>query len=320
MGSHSVALRLEVRVGSKMAAVKTICKFLLYSMLISAVFCDSTEDFLSNYEEAEDEHNSQIASDNPTYSETSTHSGNSEPYLDVDVMTDEELQEAVTEQSLDDPENLNEVTSTKSPDIKSLNNESEKKETIEAFENKHDLSPHEKMKRSSDDVDKIPETTTINGDDVIEYTDGGVACKSKCEKNGQEYFWCWQITGSWDYCIPAVVPTISTTTETTTTTTTKKPTTYETTTTESSTTTTEFLTTTTKPTTTTMKSTTTTTEPIITTTEPSTITTEPTTTTTEPTTTTTESTTTTTESTTTTLEPTTTTLEPTTTETLTTKT
>ena len=77
---------------------------------------------------------------------------------------------------------------------------------MEAFENKHDLSPHEKMKRSSDDVDKIPETTTAssdtNGDDVIEYTDGGVACKSKCEKNGQEYFWCWQITGSWDYCIP----------------------------------------------------------------------------------------------------------------------
>ena len=77
---------------------------------------------------------------------------------------------------------------------------------MEAFENKHDLSPHEKMKRSSDDVDKIPETTTTssdtNGDDVIEYTDGGVACKSKCEKNGQEYFWCWQITGSWDYCIP----------------------------------------------------------------------------------------------------------------------
>ena len=106
-----MAVRLEVGVGSKMAAVKTICKFLLYSMLISAVFCDSTEDFLSNYEEAEDEHNSQIASDNPTYSETSTHSGNSEPYLDVDVMTDEELQEAVTKQSLDDPENLNEVTS-----------------------------------------------------------------------------------------------------------------------------------------------------------------------------------------------------------------
>merc|ERR1711962_1499610 len=272
-----VAVRLEVGVGSKMAAVKTICKFLLYSMLISAVFCDSTEDFLSNYEEAEDEHNSQIASDNPTYSETSTHSGNSEPYLDVDVMTDEELQEAVTKQGLDDPENLNEVTSTKSPDIKSLNNESEKKETMEAFENKHDLS--RRVKRSSDDVDKIPETTTTssdtNGDDVIEYTDGGVACKSKCEKNGQEYFWCWQITGSWDYCIPAVVPTISTTTETTTTITTKKPTTSETTTTESSTTTTEFLTTTTKPTTT-MKSTTTTTEPITTTTEPSTTTTEPT--------------------------------------------
>merc|ERR1711962_774515 len=290
MGSHSVAVRLEVGVGSKMAAVKTICKFLLYSMLISAVFCDSTEDFLSNYEEAEDEHNSQIASDNPTYSETSTHSGNSEPYLDMDVMTDEELQEAVTKQSLDDPENLNEVTSTKSPDIKSLNNESEKKETMEVFENEHDLSPHEKMKRSSDDVDKIPETTTTssdtNGDDVIEYTDGGVACKSKCEKNGQEYFWCWQITGSWDYCIPAVVPTISTTTETTTITT-------------------EFLTTTTKPTTTTMKSTITTTEPITTTTEPSTTTPEPTPTTTEPTTTTTESTT--------------TTLEPTTTETLTTK-
>merc|ERR1711962_604859 len=312
-----VAVRLEVGVGSKMAAVKTICKFLLYSMLISAVFCDSTEDFLSNYEEAEDEHNSQIASDNPTYSETSTHSGNSEPYLDVDVMTDEELQEAVTKQSLDDPENLNEVTSTKSPDIKSLNNESEKKEAMEAFENKHDLSPHESralesVKRSSDDVDKIPETTTTssdtNGDDVIEYTDGGVACKSKCEKNGQEYFWCWQITGSWDYCIPAVVPTISTTTETTTITTTKKPTTSETTTTESSTTTTEFLTTTTKPTTT-MKSTTTTTEHITTTTEPSITTTEPTTTTTEPSTTTTEPTTTTTESTSTTTEPTTTTLE-----------
>merc|ERR1711962_1174554 len=290
-----VAVRLEVGVGSKMAAVKTICKFLLYSMLISAVFCDSTEDFLSNYEEAEDEHNSQIASDNPTYSETSTHSGNSEPYLDVDVMTDEELQEAVTKQGLDDPENLNEVTSTKSPDIKSLNNESEKKETMEAFENKHDLS----LKRSSDDVDKIPETTTTssdtNGDDVIEYTDGGVACKSKCEKNGQEYFWCWQITGSWDYCIPAVVPTISTTTETTTITTTKKPTTSETTTTEAST---EFLTTTTKPTTTTMKSTTTTTEPITTTTEPSTTTTESTTTTLEPTTTETLTTT-------TTLEPTT---------------
>merc|ERR1711962_296357 len=286
MGSHSVAVRLEVGVGSKMAAVKTICKFLLYSMLISAVFCDSTEDFLSNYEEAEDEHNSQIASDNATYSETSTHSGNSEPYLDMDVMTDEELQEAVTKQSLDDPENLNEVTSTKSPDIKSLNNESEKKETMEAFENKHDLS--RRVKRSSDDVDKIPETTTTssdtNGDDVIEYTDGGVACKSKCEKNGQEYFWCWQITGSWDYCIPAVVPTISTTTETTTITTTKKPTTSETTTTESSTTTTEFLTTTTKPTTT-MKSSTTTTEPTTTTTEPTTTTTESTTTTLEPTTT-----------------------------------
>merc|ERR1711962_829707 len=292
-----VAVRLEVGVGSKMAAVKTICKFLLYSMLISAVFCDSTEDFLSNYEEAEDEHNSQIASDNPTYSETSTHSGNSEPYLDMDVMTDEELQEAVTKQSLDDPENLNEVTSTKSPDIKFLNNESEKKETMEAFENKHDLS--RRVKRSSDDVDKIPETTTTssdtNGDDVIEYTDGGVACKSKCEKNGQEYFWCWQITGSWDYCIPAVVPTISTTTETTTITTTKKPTTSETTTTEAST---EFLTTTTKPTTTTMKSTTTTTEPITTTTEPSTTTTESTTTTLEPTTTETLTTT-------TTLEPTT---------------
>ena len=105
-----MAVRLIVGVGSKMAAVKTICKFLLHFILISAVYCGSTEDFLSNYEEAEDEHNSQISSDNPTYSETSTHSGNSEPYLDMDVMTDEELQEAVTKQNLDVPETLNEVT------------------------------------------------------------------------------------------------------------------------------------------------------------------------------------------------------------------
>ena len=98
-----------------MAAEKTFSRFLIHFLLISAATCGSTEDFLSDYDEAEERHNQQISSDNPTYSdeyysETSTYSGISDPYLDMAVVSDEELQEAATNQSLDGPETLEELT------------------------------------------------------------------------------------------------------------------------------------------------------------------------------------------------------------------
>ena len=48
----------------------------------------------------------------------------------------------------------------------------------------------------------VTESTEKLSDGVKEYTDDGVECKTKCEKQGEMYYWCWQVTGSWDYCVP----------------------------------------------------------------------------------------------------------------------
>ena len=100
----------EVGYKSKMAAVKKCSTFLIHFLLISTALSSSSEDFFSNYNQVEDIRDTQISSDNPTYSETSTHTGISEPYLDMDGINDEELQIAVTKQSLEVPETLEEVT------------------------------------------------------------------------------------------------------------------------------------------------------------------------------------------------------------------
>ena len=37
---------------------------------------------------------------------------------------------------------------------------------------------------------------------VVEYTENRVECRTMCEKYGEAFYWCYQIGGSWDYCIP----------------------------------------------------------------------------------------------------------------------
>ena len=64
-----------------MVAVKRCSMFLIHFLLISTALSSSSEDFFSNYDEVEDMKDTQISSDNPSYSETSTHTGISEPYL-----------------------------------------------------------------------------------------------------------------------------------------------------------------------------------------------------------------------------------------------
>ena len=35
-----------------------------------------------------------------------------------------------------------------------------------------------------------------------QWTDNGELCSSKCEKDGQDYNWCYKVGGPWDYCTP----------------------------------------------------------------------------------------------------------------------
>ena len=60
-------------------------------------------------------------------------------------------------------------------------------------------TPEIMVKKQEDIVTKS--TEELPGG-VKEFTDNGVECKTKCEKQGEMYDWCWQISGSWDYCIP----------------------------------------------------------------------------------------------------------------------
>ena len=60
-------------------------------------------------------------------------------------------------------------------------------------------TPEIKVQKREEIATKSTEELPVG---VKEYTDNGVECRTKCEKQGEEYDWCWQISGSWDYCIP----------------------------------------------------------------------------------------------------------------------
>lgn len=78
----------------------------------------------------------------------------------------------------------------------------------------------------SDSTTELPE----------EWTDNDELCKTKCKRDGEVDYWCWKINKSWDYCTPALLPTlptevskkVTTTTMTTTTTSTTTTTTNST--------------------------------------------------------------------------------------------
>ena len=87
-----------------MAAKSSSRNVLYFFLLFVASSANSQEDFLSNFSEDEIH--------DPLYSETSTYSGIPEaaPYLDMNDLTEKERKLAETEQTLENSENLPDVS------------------------------------------------------------------------------------------------------------------------------------------------------------------------------------------------------------------